>query len=358
MQSTPPTRRALVTGESSASLSHAALLAHFGIETVLLEEDESGVLRSVDFLNRLYEGQPDWATDENKPRALTFDKLRGRFDVLIDASNSDLGTRLQNLKQLSNHLAPNALISFQTSIPDPLIAEHKKAPFQHIHQFHISGPPHLANLVEYAAFERTDSVLVSTFWQSLGKQVIRTRPKGHFVSSRLYSTLYETLDALLLEGALPYEIDEALNAFGFKVAPFEAQDLTGLDSPYYDRKQCQALAPHVYQPCVISDRMVQEGRLGKKVGVGWYRYPGGGGAVIDPLLEDLIVEEAHFAKIKRRQITDQEIISRMVEALLNEASPLLKNGIVANVCDLDCLSIQALHFPHGGICAYASQHSP
>ena len=357
MPDTSPTRRALVTGESSASLSHAALLAHYGFEVILMEEDESGVLRCVDFLNRLYDGQPDWAKDEKKPIALTFEKLKGRFDVLIDASNSGLDTRLQDLKQLTNYLNPNAFIGIQTSTPNPLIAERQEVTFPHIHQFHISGPPHLASLVEYAAFESTGSDVFSTFWQSLGKRVINTRPEGSLVSSHLSSKLYEILDALLLEGALPYEVDEALTAFGFKIGPFEAQDLAGLDHAYYERKQCKSFALHAYQPCVISDRMVQEGRLGKKVGVGWYRYPGGGGAVIDPLLEDLIVEEAHFAKIKRRQITDHEVVSRVVAALIDEATPLLEKGIVATASDLDQLSVQALHFPHGGICAYASQHS-
>ena len=357
MPNTSPTRRALVTGESSTSLSHAALLAHYGFETILLEEDDSGVLRSADFLIRFYDGQPDWAKDENKPIGLTFEKLKGQFDVLIDASDSDSDTRLQNIKQLSSYLNPNALIGVQISMPDPLLAEHQEASFPRIHQFHISGSPHTANLVEYATFESTGSDVFSTFWRSLGKQVINTRPEGPFVSSRLSSKLYETLDALLLEGALPYEVDEALTTFGFKIGPFEAQDLAGLDSPYYERKQRKAQASLSYQACVISDRMVQEGRLGKKVGVGWYRYPGDGGAVIDPLLEDLIVEEAHFAKIKRRQITDQEIVSRVVTVLIDEATPLLEKGIVATASDLDQLSVQALHFPHGGICVYASQHS-
>ncbi|MEP1444082.1 MAG: 3-hydroxyacyl-CoA dehydrogenase family protein [Hyphomicrobiales bacterium] len=357
MPNTSPTRRTLVTGESSASLSHAALLAHYGFETILLEEDESGVLRSTDFLKRLYDGQPVWAADENKPTALPLKSLSGRFDVLIDAGDTNLKGRFQTLNQLSNHLNPHAFVAFQTSMPDPQIAEHQTADFPHVHQFHISGPPHLAKLVECAAFENTDNDVFSAFWHSLGKKVVSTRVEGHFVSSRLSTKLYETLDVLLLEGALPYEIDEALAAFGFKIGPFEAQDLSGLDGPYYERKQLRGQTLHPYQSCIISDRMVQEGRLGKKVGVGWYRYPGGGGAVIDPLLEDLIVEEARFAKIERRQITDQEIVSRVVAALIDEATPLLEKGIVATASQLDYLSIQALHFPHGGIYAYARQHS-
>ncbi|MEP3629558.1 MAG: 3-hydroxyacyl-CoA dehydrogenase family protein, partial [Hyphomicrobiales bacterium] len=284
-------KRALVVGGNSMALSHAALLAHHGFEAVLMEDDEIDAVRSLDFLKRFYEGQPSWVTDSSKPNPLPFEKLDGRFDVLIDTSDAGLDRRCQILSTVSKCLNPDALIAFQTSTPDLLIVEKITATLPTIHQFYICGQPHLATLVECAKFAGMNIDPLSQFWQMLGKQVILTKPDGPFVASRLSATLYETLDSLLLEGALPYEIDEALTKFGFQIGPYEAQDLTGLDGPFYERKQAN-------KTLLISDRMAQEGRLGKKVGVGWYRYPGGGGAVIDPLLEDLIVEEAHFAKIE------------------------------------------------------------
>ena len=344
------TKRALVIGENSASLSHAALLAHHGFETVLLEEDESSVVRSQDFLTRLYDGLPDWQADFIKPTPLAFERLSGHFDVLIDAGDANSKGRVQKLSTLSKHLNPNVLIAFQTSMPDPLIVKELGAEFSTIHQFYIAGQPHLATLVECAKFEDASNNTFAQLWQTLGKQVIITKPQGQFVTSRLSSTLYKTLDNLLLEGVLPFEVDDALTKLGFAIGPYEAQDLTGLDGPFYDRQ-------HSNRVSVISDRLVQEGRLGKKVGVGWYRYPGGGGAVIDPLLEDLIVEEAHFAKIERRTFTDQEIVSQVVSTLTEEAELILEKGIVLSSLDLDKLSVQALHFPHGGICSYAGQHS-
>lgn len=350
-------KRALVTGGNAASLSHAVLLAHHGFETILIEEDESGVVRSLDFLNRLYESLPEWmaeeTTDHPKPTVLTREKLDGRFDILIDAGDANLTDRHQNLNAVSKHLNSNALIAFQTSMPNPLVVEKRGDVAPAIHQFHICGLPHLATLVECARFEAISNDPLSHFWQALGKQVITTKPEGQFAASRLSTKFYETLDRLLLEGSLPFEIDEALTTFGFAIGPYEAQDLAGLDASYYERKQLKILDPHSKQACVIADRMVQEGRLGKKVSVGWYRYPGGGGAVIDPLLEDLIVEEARFAKIERRSICDQEVVSRVVSALTDEAVLILEKGILETALDLDKLSIEALHFPHGGICAYA-----
>ena len=343
------TKRALVIGENSASLAHAVLLAHHGFETTLLEDDESGVVRSRDFLMRLYDRQVDWQADIIKPTPLAFENLTGRFDVLIDAGDATLLERVQKLSALSTHLNSSTFIAFQTSTPDALVGKELSGEFPPLHQFQILGSPHLAKLVEYAKFEDADNDTSVQFWQMLGKQVVITKPQGKFVANRLTSKLYETLDNLLLEGVLPYEVDEALTKFGFQIGPYEAQDLTGLDGPFYERK-------HANKASIISDRLVQEGRLGKKAGVGWYRYPGGGGAVIDPLLEDLIVEEAHFAKVERRAFAEQEIVSNVVAALAEEAELVLKMNIVQSACDLDKLSMQALHFPHGGICSYADKH--
>lgn len=352
---TPP-QRALVKGENSAALSLAALLAHHGYETTLMEEDASGVARSKDFLKRFYEGNSDWQVGISKPTILPFDQLNGRFDILVDAGNVGLEERLQTLNRLSKNVMPSTLIAFQTTMPDAHLSKKLDDTFPAIHQFHLSGQPHLAALVERAEFQDIDNDEASQFWQSLGKKTVNVKPDGRFVASRLSAKLYETLDTLLLEGSLPFEVDEALVAFGFSIGPYEAQDLSGLDAPYYERKQLKLDGQQSCKASAIPDRMVQEGRLGKKVGVGWYRYPGGGGAVIDPLLEDLIVEEAYFAKIKRRTITDQEVVSRVVSSLIDEATLILEKGIVATAADLDKLSVQALDFPHGGICAYAGQH--
>ena len=94
---------------------------------------------------------------------------------------------------------------------------------------------------------------------------------------------------LLLYGAMPVEIDEALVAFGFGEGVFELQDRIGTDIEYQMRKhlKSEGVWPTGYQS-LISDRMVEEGRLGRQSVVGWYRYPGGKGKVEDPLIEDLV----------------------------------------------------------------------
>lgn len=125
----------------------------------------------------------------------------------------------------------------------------------------------------------------------------------------------------------PWELDEALIAWGYGMGPCEAQDLFGLDVVLAGRGD-DAATP-------ILSRMVVEGRLGKRGGWGFYRYPGGGGAVIDPLIEDLIIEEARFAKHIRAPLEGVALVDRL-HALMSKELRADPKAAVA-----------LLHFPAG-----------
>ena len=122
------------------------------------------------------------------------------------------------------------------------------------------------------------------------------------------------------------------------MGPHEAQDLVGTEVAYADRRRRGDNSQ------LIADRMVEEGRLGKKVGVGWYRYPGGGGAVIDPLVEDLIREEAHFARVEQRNFRDAEIVAFLRHALTEAGR---QTGAPSAL--LETVAIHGLGLPPGWI---------
>ena len=123
-------------------------------------------------------------------------------------------------------------------------------------------------------------------------------------------------EALLLDGATPWEIDEAMLGLGHGIGLLAAEDRRGL-----------TIEPA--RPALIRDRMVREGRLGRAVGVGWYRYPGGGGAVVDPLLEDLIAEEAHFAGLDRRERSLAEVSAGLVAGLAGIRDGMVSAGVLS-----------------------------
>lgn len=121
--------------------------------------------------------------------------------------------------------------------------------------------------------------------------------------SPLQDAFWRACETLIYRHTTPWDLDEALVDWGYAVGPCEAQDLIGLDTVLTARAGADVTP--------VLPRMVAEGRLGKRFGWGYYRYPGGGGAVIDPLIEDLICEEAWFAKVPREERDAQELIAEL-----------------------------------------------
>ncbi|WP_299555197.1 3-hydroxyacyl-CoA dehydrogenase family protein [uncultured Tateyamaria sp.] len=123
----------------------------------------------------------------------------------------------------------------------------------------------------------------------------------------LQNAFWCVCERLLYRHTTPWELDEALVAWGYGLGPCETQDLVGLDAVLRARNGVDVTP--------VLSRMVAEGRLGKRFGWGYYRYPGGGGAVIDPLFEDLICEEAWFAKEPRTEVTGDALVMRLHEEM-------------------------------------------
>ena len=177
------------------------------------------------------------------------------------------------------------------------------------------------------------------------------------IGDRILERCLEAADTLLMDGSTPWDVDEAMVEFGYEMGPYEAQDIAGLDVAYAKRKRQAPNRDPNRRYIPISDRMVEEGRLGRKAAVGWYRYPGGGGKVVDPLIEDLVREEAWFAKVTRREFSHDEIRTRLVCAMVNEAAGILDEGIAATADDIDLVTIHGCGFPRerGGLMFYADQ---
>jgi 3-hydroxyacyl-CoA dehydrogenase len=171
----------------------------------------------------------------------------------------------------------------------------------------------------------------------LGVPVLRSGGIG----PRLRAALMDRADTMLLQGATPWEIDEAMVAAGFAIGPYELEDLVGLDVRHAARlARGGAWAG-------LAEHAAAEGRLGKKGGVGWYRYPGGGGAVIDPLVEDLIRHEAHFGGVAPVARDQAEIVADLTGALGDCATRLVRDGLAGSAAEVARVAVAALGWPPG-----------
>lgn len=183
-----------------------------------------------------------------------------------------------------------------------------------------------------------------------------TRLQGHgdLIGNRILARYQEAADTLLMDGSTPWEIDEAMVDFGYAMGPYVAQDLEGLDIAHANRRRQEATRDPARRYIPIADRMIELGKLGRKTGAGWYRYPGGG-RVEDPIVADLGIEEAHFAGVERVDYSKDEIQRRIVLAMINEAADLLQEGVAVEARDIDLVTVYDTGFPRwrGGLMHYA-----
>lgn len=175
---------------------------------------------------------------------------------------------------------------------------------------------------------------------------------GQTIGGRLLAQYHAAAEAVFLHGSTPWDVDDALVAFGFAVGPFEEQDQFGVARARANRS---AWMPdfHRRATVLLSDRLLELGKLGRATGAGWYRYPGGA-KVDDPIVADLANEEAHFGAISRSDFSESEINDRVVLALAVAGVALLTDGYAA--ADVDHVAVAGLGFPEklGGPLRFAA----
>jgi len=314
--------RAAVAGGSPQGLGLAVALIETGAAVTLIEQDDFDVRRARDMLARSGRGagiavstDPDTATGAG---------------LVVDASGGSAAQRVSLLHRLAERAPGALLVSLGAGVPLGALRDGLNRPVALID---TDAPPPAIGLVEIIqGSDRRAAALALR----LGAVPV-TLPT--FAGARLIAALEDEAEALVFQGSTPWEVDAAAEAFGFTPGPCAAQDLRGLDRARARHHISGHLLP-------LIARMVPEGRLGRKGGVGWYRYPGGGGRVIDPLIEDLAREEAHFAGVTPRAIPDAEITGRLLAALLRSArATRLDPGVI------DLISVLACGFPadKGGI---------
>lgn len=213
----------------------------------------------------------------------------------------------------------------------------------------FAAPVHAGGLVEvgHDGLTTLAAAQIECLLKQLGKPALRVRAYPDFPGQCLADAYQAAVDVLLCRHTTPWALDDAMQAAGWRDGPCLRQDAEGLDRAYLRRRR---VASGYWPEVPAVDRAVQEGRLGRSIGWGWYRYPGGGGPVDDPLVEDLLEEEAWLRKTPRVELTDQELCHRVDHAVLNAAITIIGSDHAAPD-DVAFLADQLLGYPpeHGGL---------
>jgi 3-hydroxyacyl-CoA dehydrogenase len=160
---------------------------------------------------------------------------------------------------------------------------------------------------------------------------------------------------LISAGALPQQVDGALQKFGLAMGPFRMGDLAGLDIGWATRKR-RAAEAGVEMKAIIADKLCEAGRFGQKTGAGWYRYePGKRDPIPDPVTEQVIDNYRAANGIAPRKVSDEEVVERCIYALVNEGARILAEGIASRASDIDLVYLNGYGFPahRGGPMLYA-----
>ena len=175
------------------------------------------------------------------------------------------------------------------------------------------------------------------------------------IGNRMLARYGTAAAGLINAGALPQQIDGALQKFGMAMGPFRMGDLAGLDIGWATRQRKANEAGVAFTP-IVADKLCEAGRYGQKTGSGWYRYEAGKRDPIpDAVTEKLISEYRAANSITPRKISDAEVIERCIYALVNEGARILEEGIAARASDIDIAYLNGYGFPlhHGGPMLYA-----
>ena len=166
-----------------------------------------------------------------------------------------------------------------------------------------------------------------------------------FIGNRMLARYGAAAQSLINAGALPQQIDGALQKFGLAMGPFRMGDLAGLDIGWATRKRKAAEAGVPMKP-IVADKLCEAGRFGQKTGAGWYRYEAGKRDPIpDPVTEQLIAEYRAANGITPRKVSDAEVVERCIYALVNEGARILQEGIAARASDIDLVYLNGYGFP-------------
>ncbi|MDU8943139.1 FAD-dependent oxidoreductase [Ovoidimarina sediminis] len=355
----PLDRIAIVGGGTmGAAIAYACLGA--GLPVTLIETDDEAAARAEARIAKLIAGAEARGLRAPAIRAeITTDYAGAAPATLaIEAAFEAMEVKHSVFAALDGALSKDAILATNTSYLDiDEIAAQTRDPSR-VLGLHFFAPAHIMKLLEIVRGAETSDTALATGYalaKRLRKVPVLAGVCDGFIGNRILARYREAADTLLMDGTNPWELDEAMVEFGYAMGPYEAQDMSGLDIAHANRRRQDATRDPARRYIPIGDRMVAEGRLGRKTGVGWYRYPGGGGKVVDPLVEDLVREEAHFAKVARVEYGADEIRRRLLLAMINEAADILEDGIAASAADIDLVTVLGYGFPRwrGGLMHYA-----
>jgi len=339
-----------------------------GISVKMLEMKQEALDKGVATIRGNYEAQVKKGKlkqDKYEQRmallstTLSYDELAGT-DMAIEAVFEEIGVKEKVFKELDRVMKPGSILASNTSTLDVnQIAAFTQRP-QDVVGLHFFSPANVMKLLEVVRGAKTAKDVMATS-MAVAKKIRKTAVVSGvcdgFIGNRMIEQYGRQGGFLLDEGCTPQQVDKAMEKFGMAMGPFRMGDLAGNDIGWAIRKRRSVERANM-KYSKTADLLCEKGRFGQKTGAGWYDYkPGKRDAIPNAEVVKMIEDYRAANGITPRKISDEEIVQRLVFALVNEAAHILEEGIANKASDIDIAYIFGYGFPpyRGGPMLYADE---
>ena len=327
-----------------------------GIPVVMVELKQDALERGLSVIRKNYERSRGAKPEETEKRMglLTGSLDMNDFadcDLVIEAVFERIDIKKDVFAKLDAICKPGAILASNTSYLDvDEIASATKRP-QDVIGMHFFSPANVMKLLEVVRGEKTAKDVIATAMK-LGKKIAKVSVlvgvAYGFVGNRMLAQRRRESEKLLLEGAMPWDIDRVLYDFGFPMGAYAMSDLAGLDIGWVKEES---------KSSTVREVLCEMGRKGQKTGAGYYDYDAERNSTPSPITEKIVHDIRAKSGVKVRKITDEEILDRCLYAMINEGAKILEEGKAIRPSDIDVVWVNGYGWPvyRGGPMHYADQ---
>ena len=321
--------------------------ANAGIPVTIIEQSQEILDKGIGIIRKNYEntaskGRISIDDVEKRMNLINGDvsiNSLAEKDLIIEAVFENMDLKKEIFSKLNNVAKKGAILATNTSGLDiNEIASTTDSP-ENVIGLHFFSPANVMKLLEIVRGEKTSNEVIATSMtmaKSIGKVAALVGVCPGFVGNRILAQRQREANKLILEGALPWDIDDALFEFGFPMGPFAMSDLAGLDIGWNKETS---------RGETIREKLCENDRFGQKSGKGFYIYDENRKKSSDPEVEELIISFAQEKQIKRRTINKEEIIERCLYPMINEGFKILEEGMAIRASDIDIIWINGYGWP-------------
>jgi 3-hydroxyacyl-CoA dehydrogenase len=357
-----PIKKVGVIGAGTMGGGIAMNFLNVGIPVTIVETAQAALDRGLTTIRRNYEttakkGRLTQADVETRMGLLGPDlnlEALSDCDLVIEAVFENMDIKKDVFRKLDKVAKLGAILASNTSYLNiDEIASVTSRP-DHVLGMHFFSPANVMRLLEVVRGAKTAKPVIATVMQlarKIGKIVALVGVCHGFVGNRMLAQRQREAQKLILEGAMPWDVDRVIYNFGLPMGPFAMSDLAGLDIGW---------SKETSKSSTIREILCEMDRRGQKTGAGFYDYDEARNAKPSPVVEKIILDFAANKGINRRSISDDEILERCIYPMINEGAKILDEGMAQRASDIDIVWINGYGWPvyRGGPMFYADLIGP